>query len=316
MTVSIVVPTKNRPDFLVRAVGALLAQTRPAAELIVVDQSDRDDGARRVRALVDAVAPARRPRLVYLLERGITGAAAARNLGLAGAAGEIVVFCDDDVLAASDVIERLLAHYRTAPDFAGLAPVITNYEPPSALRRLHRRLFFVGPFHDERQPVYWWWQRQPATRMPVRMFTGAMMSFRREALAGLRFDDRYRGASVGEDMDLCWSLWRRGRRLAIVTDARIVHDRAPRPARRPEEAQITSWGFLYDKHLPKTLATRALFAWYVLGVLAGAVVNSMLERTLDPLRSAVAGVRGLFTDYAGSTFLAAPASPVGLERQR
>jgi GT2 family glycosyltransferase len=307
LTVSVVVPTKNRPRLLAEAVRALLAQTAALAELIVVDQSDNDAGRRRVTALMAAVPEPRRPRLVYLLDRSINGAAAARNAGFDRATGDIVVCCDDDVLPERTVVECLLTHYLVAPEFVALAPVITNYEPPSRLRRLYREVFCLGPFRDERQPVYWFWRQYPRpARVPVRMFTGAMMSFRRSALEGLRHDARYKGASVGEDIDLCWSLWRRGARLAIVTDAQIVHNRASRPATRPEEAQIASWAFLYQKHLPKTFATRAAFAWYVTGIIVGALLVSIQERTLDPLRSAAAGVRSVWTDYADSNFLAAP----------
>ena len=309
LSVSVVMPTKNRAQFVVDAVRALLAQSQPPDELIIVDQSDDDLGVRRVAALLAAVPAPRRPRLVHVLDRAITGAAAARNAGFDRATGDIVVCCDDDVLPEPTVLERLLAHYRLAPEYAALAPVITNYPPPSVLRRLYRRLFCLGPFRDERQPVYWFWRRYPASaRVPVRMFTGAMMSFRRAALDDLRFDARYKGASTGEDIDLCWTLWRRGARLAIVTDAHIVHNRAPRPTHRPEEAQIASWGFLYQKHLPRTAATRAAFAWYVAGIFAGALLSAAQERSLDPLRSAVAGVRAVWTNYAGSAFLA-PAPP-------
>jgi GT2 family glycosyltransferase len=186
-----------------------------------------------------------------------------------------------------------------------LAPVITNYAPPSLPRRLYRAMFCLGPFRDERQPVYWFWRQYPRpARVPVRMFTGAMMSFRRSALEGVRHDARYRGASVGEDIDLCWTLGRMGARLAIVTDAHIVHNRAPRPTARPEEAQIAAWGFLYQKHLPKTPVTRAAFAWYVVGIFVGALVTAVHERSLEPLRSAAAGLRSVWTDYADSRFLA------------
>lgn len=304
-TVSAVVPTKNRPARLATAVRALLAQSVPVDELIVVDQSGDDAGRSLVSTLVADTPGARRPRLQYVLDPAITGAAAARNAGLDRASGDILLCCDDDVVADPHVVERLLAHYDVAPEYAGLAPVITNYPLPGRLRRLHRWMFCRGPFHDERQPVYWRWDRYAGpARVPVRMFTGAMMSFRRSALGGIRHDARYRGASIGEDIDLCWTLGRRGARLAIATDARIVHARAPRSAARPEEAQIAAWGFLYDKHLPKTLATRLAFAWYVIGVFVGAAVVAVLQRTLAPLRSATAGLRALRTDHAGSTFLA------------
>jgi len=304
MKVSAVIPTKDRAALLAETVRTLLAQTVAPEELIVVDQSATDEGRRAVSALVQAVPIARRPGLVYVWDRAINGAAAARNAGLDLAHGEIVVFCDDDVAPEPVVVERLVGHYARVPDLAGLAPVIVNYPRPGWLSRAAHVLFRLGPFRDERQPVYWNWRRYPeGTLVPVRMFTGALMSFRRDALTGLRHDARYRAASVGEDIDLCWSLGAHGGRLAIATDARIVHDKAPRPARRPEEALLTSWAFLYDKHVPKTPATRLAFGWFVTGVMLGALNASVRTRSWAPLASAGAGLRGVLSDYAGSTFL-------------
>lgn len=306
---TVVVPTRGRPALLLETVCALLAQTVAPDGLIVVDQSDTDVGRSRVEEAVHGVPAERRPALTYVLDPAVAGAAAARNVGLDLAQGDVVLFCDDDVVPAPDTLERLLAHLHADPGLAGVAPVITNYPPPSALVRLHGRLFCRGAFRDERQPVYWFWQRHAAAAplVPVRMFTGAMMAFRRAALGSLRYDPRYRGASTGEDIDLCWTLVGRGGRLAIATDARIVHNRAPRPAARPEAAMIVSWGYLYRKHLPRTLATRAAFAWYVVGVFAGAAVQAARGRTPAPLISALEGLRALRRDFEGVTFLAPPA---------
>jgi GT2 family glycosyltransferase len=303
VNVTAVLPTKNRAALLADTVGALLTQTVVPDEIIVVDQSATDEGRRLVVELVAALPEARRPALVYVWDREINGAAAARNTGLDLAHGDIVVFVDDDVVPASDVIARLLDHYARTPELAAIAPVITNYPAPALAQRVFRDIFCLGPFRDERQPIYWNWPQYGGAVVPVRMFTGAMMSFRRAALGDLRHDARYRGASVGEDIDLCWSLGARGGRLAIATDAQIVHNKAPRPAVRPECAQITSWAFLYDKHVPKTAGTRFAFAWYVIGALLGAVFAAVRERTWAPVGSALTGLRGLFTDYAGSTFL-------------
>jgi GT2 family glycosyltransferase len=302
--VSAVLPTKDRAALLAETVRALLAQTVVPDQIIVVDQSATQDGHRLASRLVAATSVKPRPSLVYLWDPGINGAAAARNAGLDLACGEIVVFIDDDVVPAPDVVERLLHHYARAPHLAGIAPVITNYPPPARAHQLAVRVFCRGPFRDERQPIYWRWREHAGALAPVRMFTGAMMSFRRAALEGLRFDARYRAASVGEDIDLCWSLGARGGQLAIATDAHIVHNKAPRPAVRPEAVQLTSWAFLYDKHVQKTPAARLAFAWFVTGIVLSALLVAVREWTWAPVASALAGVRAIFTDYAGSAFLA------------
>ena len=161
MKVSAVIPTKDRAALLAETVRTLLAQTVAPEELIVVDQSATDEGRRAVSALVQAVPIARRPGLVYVWDRAINGAAAARNAGLDLAHGEIVVFCDDDVAPEAVVVERLVGHYARVPDLAGLAPVIVNYPRPGWLSRAAHVLFRLGPFRDERQPVYWNWRRYP-----------------------------------------------------------------------------------------------------------------------------------------------------------
>ena len=71
LTVSVVMPTKNRTSFLVAAVRALLAQTVTPDELIVIDQSDDETSSARIAALVAAAPAPRRPRLTYILDRTI-----------------------------------------------------------------------------------------------------------------------------------------------------------------------------------------------------------------------------------------------------
>ncbi len=313
LTVSAIVPTKNRAGLLGRIVQSLLAQTARIDELIVVDQSDDDRGRTIVEAALASVPAERRPRLRYVWDPAIDGAAAARNAGLDVATGDVVACVDDDMLPEPDVLERLLAHYTRDPGLAGVSPVITNYVAPARRHRLFARLFFRGPFHDDRQPVYWSWQRSRRSPLvPVRILNGGLLTVRRTALGTVRFDRRYRGASVGEDVDLSWSLGSRGARLAIATDARIVHDRAPRPALRHEEAFLTSWGFVFHKHVPRTWRSRVTLAWFVTGVVIEAAIASLRQRTLAPLRSARAGLWSMTHGYAGSRFLLPP-SEVAVE---
>lgn len=88
--VSVVVPTRNRPGFLDRAMESIGEQSYRPLEVIVVDGSDDPVSSRRVRAaLGDGVEST--------LRRGPgRGAAAARNVGIKRARGSYLAFLDDD----------------------------------------------------------------------------------------------------------------------------------------------------------------------------------------------------------------------------
>lgn len=87
---SVVVPVYNRADLLPLTLASLLAQTRPADEILVVDDGSTDDGA--------AVAASFGPP-VRVIRQANQGPAAARNRGLAEARGEWIHFFDSDDLA-------------------------------------------------------------------------------------------------------------------------------------------------------------------------------------------------------------------------
>ncbi len=87
--VSVVIPTFNRADLVLRAIGSVLAQDYPAMEVLVVDDASTDDTAARVEALGD--------RRVRLLRQSVNGGVArARNAGMDAAAGALIAFLDSD----------------------------------------------------------------------------------------------------------------------------------------------------------------------------------------------------------------------------
>jgi glycosyltransferase involved in cell wall biosynthesis len=88
-TVSAVIPTRNRPDLVSRAVRSTLAQTHRELEVIVI--VDGPDSATE-----GALAAIRDPRLRVIVLRRPVGAAQARNLGVESAQGSWIAFLDDD----------------------------------------------------------------------------------------------------------------------------------------------------------------------------------------------------------------------------
>lgn len=89
LSVTAVVPTRDRPELLRAAIAAILGQEYPGdIEVIVVhDQSEVDDSI----AVVD---PHRAVRVITNTRS--PGLAGARNTGILAATGDLVAFCDDD----------------------------------------------------------------------------------------------------------------------------------------------------------------------------------------------------------------------------
>jgi GT2 family glycosyltransferase len=105
--VSIVVPTRDRPEQLVRCLTSVRASMKSGDELVVVDSASVDaagvyDVASR---LADHVVRMERP-----------GVDRARNAGWRAAAHEVILFTDDDVVVDAGWADGLAAAFAAHPD--------------------------------------------------------------------------------------------------------------------------------------------------------------------------------------------------------
>jgi len=98
--VSVIVPTWNRAERLAGALESVLAQTRPADEVIVVDDGSTDGTPELL---------ARRFPEVKALSIEHSGVSAARNHGIARARGEWLAFLDSDDLWHEEKLAAQLA---------------------------------------------------------------------------------------------------------------------------------------------------------------------------------------------------------------
>ena len=113
-TISVVIPTHNRPRMLTRALDSVLAQTFDQFEVVVVDDGSQQPVLLRGR-------PADDPRVRMIRRCPSAGAAAARNAGIALARAPLIAFLDDDDEFLPDHLECTLRVWQTAPLSAGLA---------------------------------------------------------------------------------------------------------------------------------------------------------------------------------------------------
>lgn len=107
--ISLIIPTHDRAHILPRALDSALAQTRPADEIIVIDNGSTDGTAELIHARYPQV------RYVHQANRGVS---AARNHGIRAASGDWIALLDSDDAWQPRKLERQLA---TLPQDARIA---------------------------------------------------------------------------------------------------------------------------------------------------------------------------------------------------
>lgn len=190
LTVTVVVPVRDRPQALDRCLGSL-GRDHP---VVVVDDGSTDPAA---------VAAACAHHGAGLVRRAVPGGpAAARNAGLAEVATDLVAFVDSDCQVPPGWVDRLLGHLAD-PLVVGAAPRVVASRPgPRSALDLGTEAGLVGP----------------GGRVPY--VPTAALVLRRAPLDG-GFDPSLRH---GEDVDLVWRLRRAGWRLRYDPSVVVAHD--------------------------------------------------------------------------------------------
>ena len=118
-TISVIVTTYNRKEFLLETVKSILNQTVSDFELIVVDNFSDYDFFQEMNILNDD-----RIRAFQNNNDGII--ARNRNFGIKKARGEFIAFCDDDDYWAKDKLIIQLSHFNTDVDLVGIGTNCKN----------------------------------------------------------------------------------------------------------------------------------------------------------------------------------------------
>lgn len=192
--ISVVVPTRDRPEMLARCLESLVKSLGEQDELIVVDSASRDAAAiARVAGEAGAI----------LLRCEIRGASVARNAGLARAANSLVAFVDDDVWVDARWADAMA---RCLTDHPDTAFVTGRVAPP-----VGQESFDVATKEDLEAAVF-----TRATR--EHMGHSASVAVRRSAIdevggfdAQLGAGGRFRGAEDGDLFDRLLATGREGR---------------------------------------------------------------------------------------------------------
>jgi GT2 family glycosyltransferase len=213
-TITVIIPTFNRREQIVRCLSALAAQTLPAEkyEAIAVDDGSTD-GTRDAMATLTLPYP-----FSYQVQSNL-GPAAARNRAITVARGELVLFIGDDVVAERNLLEEHVTAHRQYPDPA--SAILGRLDWPEWRRKTALMDYVCGRGHLQ-------FAFDDISRMPLldyRFFYTSNVSVKRTFLnsTGALFDTTFLHAAF-EDTELAYRLQQQGLTLHYADGARAVHD--------------------------------------------------------------------------------------------
>ena len=184
--ISVLIPAHNEAGVLRECLDAILAQTLPVDEIIVVADSCTDDTA----AVAESYGA-----VVVETEQG--GKAASQDVGLPYVTGDVLVCIDADTVIDVDVIERFVDELD-----AGADATCANMLPMP-----HQRGFWVANRRFAYSLGRYWWRWCQAQMGKLMVLSGCAYALRTETVRSI---GGFPGELITCDMDLTWSLYDAG----------------------------------------------------------------------------------------------------------
>jgi glycosyltransferase involved in cell wall biosynthesis len=214
---SIIIPTYNRIDKLLRCLNALENQSvnRNCFEIIVVDDGSTDDTEKSLQPFIAA------QKIRYFRQEN-GGPARARNKGVREATGNIIAFIGDDIIPTSGWLEAHLnehAHWNNDPHLAvvGLTEWSDQITPTPLM--ITPGLGTNFEYHAIDRGMV-----NPQD-LPHRFFYTSNISLWRSFFTekGSWFDEDFRFA-MGEDGELAYRMKKQGLKVVYRADALTYHE--------------------------------------------------------------------------------------------
>ncbi len=214
LELSVVIPTFNRKDKLLRCLDMLSRQSLPFSwfEVIIVDDGSTDDTEKALRKQ-------KYPFQLRIFKQSNLGPAAARNRGIAEASGNIIVFLGDDIYAPADFLKGHLRHHRIFPE-AGEA-LLGHIDWATGLTVTPFMEFITGPSGAQ---FSFDSIRDPENVGSIHFYTSNLSLKKKYLLLEQPvFDAKFIHAAC-EDTDLGYRLAKRGMRLRYRAKIMVHHD--------------------------------------------------------------------------------------------
>lgn len=273
-TLSIIIPTFNGAHRIDKCLEALLKQTMGRnAELLVVD-----DGSQDGTSEVVAQFP-----MVRLISQANSGPAAARNRGAQEAAGDLILFTDDDCEPASGWLDAMIKPFHD-PEVVAVKGAYRTRQKPLIAR-------FVQAEYEDRY-------RLMSRSVDIDFVDTYSAAFRRERFLEMGGYDTDFPTACAEDIELSYRMSARGWKMRFEPNAIVYHQHPDSLSRYlKKKFKFAFWRVLAlrknpgkavkDSHTPQLMKLQLLFGP---AVFAGLVIDALFR----PPISCAAAAGGAF----------------------
>ena len=202
--VSVIVRSLNRIPSLCELIDALLRQTWTNLEIVVVEQSTVAPSAAEARLAALAADPR-----VVLVRRPPLGGAAARNVGVRHARGDVFLFIDDDDLPVSDDWVALHMQALEDPNCLGASGRHIHNDEPEHTYRPWLDAITRTLSYDPILKISMTYVQHDRRRIPVDAIHGTNATLRRHAWE--RFGGWDEDTAIEDEVSFCFRALRRKR---------------------------------------------------------------------------------------------------------
>jgi glycosyltransferase involved in cell wall biosynthesis len=224
--VSIIVPTKNRPEELFMCLDGLMTQINgPSFEVLIVNDHSKLDLLSEYKKVVKFFTNLN---LLFLhLDGHQSGAASARNLAFKHCSGEIIALLDDDAIPAPDWLTIIDQTFKNHPEI----DAITGWITP--LNKQHPLSIFRQIFYEERYEKLLTLESTTSIQKKFNIFfdcssvrladnlSGGNSALRRSIINQSElFDTKF---TMMHDKDLTINLLKRHMRCCFIPELKIQH---------------------------------------------------------------------------------------------
>ena len=220
LTVSVLITSFHRTEWLSKCMDSLLAQNRSPDQIVVVAR-DTDSETQKIVLKYSDLVSDKKIDLVIVKDPGVI---AANNAAYPVLNGDVIVFLDDDSTAPSEWLEKLVRHYSDST-VGAVGGRIINYRDgikfsiDPFFKKYSQKVGLFGQFYAGQCCDFEGiWE--------VEHLRGCNMSFRRDLL--VRCDTNLRGDGFRYEADLCLLVQGTGRRIILDGQAYNYHWCAPR----------------------------------------------------------------------------------------